>query len=185
VRGLLSDGVLSARSLYVPLALLALAILSSNTTPTPVESRLPVAAAILQLVDDGRVRLDDEVTRWLPRFPAKVTVRQLLGRTAGLAPVTEEHGGTAQLIEATSAPAPGGPYDPAADDVVLALIVEKATGMRLAKALRRLVGLTVAADPGVIPRPEILVASTTWIAWLGTHQRALGDRLAREVFGLN
>jgi CubicO group peptidase (beta-lactamase class C family) len=40
------------------------------------------------LVDDGRMRLDDPVVRWLPHFSGggreKVTIRQLLTHTAGL-----------------------------------------------------------------------------------------------------
>lgn len=50
-----------------------------------------VTAAVLQLVEDGRIDLDDPVTDWLPDFrPALdgetpvVTIRQLLTHTAGL-----------------------------------------------------------------------------------------------------
>ncbi|WP_428568498.1 MAG: serine hydrolase domain-containing protein [Solidesulfovibrio sp. DCME] len=51
-----------------------------------------VSAAALALADQGRLSLDDPVTRWLPYFqarladgsPATITVRQLLTHTAGL-----------------------------------------------------------------------------------------------------
>lgn len=51
-----------------------------------------VSAAALALVDQGKLSLDDPVTRWLPEFtprladgkPATITVRQLLTHTAGL-----------------------------------------------------------------------------------------------------
>lgn len=45
------------------------------------------AAAILLLVEDGRVRLDDPVRNWLPSLPsatAAVTLRHLLTHTSGL-----------------------------------------------------------------------------------------------------
>jgi len=45
------------------------------------------AAAILALVDEGRLRLDDSVSRWLPYFKGDkkgITVRQLLSHTSGL-----------------------------------------------------------------------------------------------------
>jgi CubicO group peptidase (beta-lactamase class C family) len=44
--------------------------------------------AVMILVDDGKMRLDDPVSRWLPHFTGrgreKVTVRQLLTHTSGL-----------------------------------------------------------------------------------------------------
>jgi len=44
--------------------------------------------AVMLLVDDGKMRLDDPVSRWLPHFTGrgreKVTVRQLLTHTGGL-----------------------------------------------------------------------------------------------------
>jgi serine beta-lactamase-like protein LACTB len=67
-----------------------------------VESRLPVtpnhrfrtgtasivftSAAIGLLLDEGRLKLDDEIQRYVPEFPAKqwpVTVRQVMGQVAG------------------------------------------------------------------------------------------------------
>jgi CubicO group peptidase (beta-lactamase class C family) len=68
-----------------------------------IESRLPVtlnhrfrtgtasivftSAAIGLLLDEGRLKLDDEIQRYVPEFPAKqwpVTVRQAMGDVAGL-----------------------------------------------------------------------------------------------------
>lgn len=44
--------------------------------------------AVMVLVDDGKMRLDDPISRWLPSFTGrgreKVTVRQLLTHTSGL-----------------------------------------------------------------------------------------------------
>ena len=45
------------------------------------------AAAILQLRDQGKLSLDDDITKWLPDFDTrgnKVTLRHLLGHTSGI-----------------------------------------------------------------------------------------------------
>ena len=46
-----------------------------------------VATLILQLVADGRMRLDDTVERWLPGmlpYGKRITVRELLNHTSGI-----------------------------------------------------------------------------------------------------
>lgn len=50
------------------------------------------AAAILQLRDEGKLSLDDEITKWLPDFDTRgnrVTVRRLLDHTSGMVGLTE------------------------------------------------------------------------------------------------
>jgi len=50
------------------------------------------AAAILQLRDEGKLSLDDEITKWLPDFDTrgnKITVRRLLDHTSGIVGLTE------------------------------------------------------------------------------------------------
>jgi CubicO group peptidase (beta-lactamase class C family) len=49
-------------------------------------SKLFVATAIMQLVEQGRMRLDDPVSSWLPELavPAEVTVRHLVTHTSGI-----------------------------------------------------------------------------------------------------
>jgi len=50
------------------------------------------AAAILQLRDQGKLSLDDEITKWLPDFDTrgnKVTLRHLLGHTSGVGELGE------------------------------------------------------------------------------------------------
>ena len=50
------------------------------------------AAAILQLRDQGKLTLDDDITKWLPDFETrgyKVTLRHLLGHTSGIAELGE------------------------------------------------------------------------------------------------
>src|ERR1044071_3124565 len=46
-----------------------------------------LAAVVLQLVDEGKLRLDDDVTKYVPEAPAlehHVTVQQLLNHTSGI-----------------------------------------------------------------------------------------------------
>jgi CubicO group peptidase (beta-lactamase class C family) len=50
-------------------------------------SKMITAVAILQLVDQGRLKLDDDVRKYVPYYPKKkwrFTVRQLLTHTAGI-----------------------------------------------------------------------------------------------------
>jgi CubicO group peptidase (beta-lactamase class C family) len=50
------------------------------------------AAAVLKLAEEGKLGLDDDVTRYLPEAPTqgrKVTIRQLLSHTSGIADVAE------------------------------------------------------------------------------------------------
>ena len=45
------------------------------------------AAAIMKLVDQGRVKLDDDLSKYVPQFPLqgkKVSIRQLLNHTSGI-----------------------------------------------------------------------------------------------------
>ncbi|SDF43760.1 CubicO group peptidase, beta-lactamase class C family [Lentzea fradiae] len=42
------------------------------------------AAAVMTLVEDGRVELDDEVHDHLPQLPPRITVRHLLNQTSGI-----------------------------------------------------------------------------------------------------
>jgi D-alanyl-D-alanine carboxypeptidase len=48
-----------------------------------------VAILILQLVGEGKVSLDDDISRWVPNVPngSQITIRQLLNHTSGLGDV--------------------------------------------------------------------------------------------------
>lgn len=49
------------------------------------------STAILMLVDDGKIKLDDDITRFLPDYPTKgkrITVENLLNHTSGIASYT-------------------------------------------------------------------------------------------------
>src|SRR5688572_2388762 len=50
------------------------------------------AVALLQLRDDGKLSLDDDITKWLPDFDTrgnKLTLRRLLDHTSGMVGITE------------------------------------------------------------------------------------------------
>ncbi|HWM86992.1 MAG TPA: serine hydrolase domain-containing protein [Kofleriaceae bacterium] len=49
------------------------------------------AAAVMKLVDAGKIRLDDPITAYLPDYPTreKITIRQLLTHTSGVKSYTE------------------------------------------------------------------------------------------------
>lgn len=136
--------------------------------PVPADARFRIgsatkmftAALVLQLADEGRLRLDDPVRRWLPGvLPASyptVTVEQLLAHTSGLPMSTEDaghddpawvvrhrfdwHSPRAVVRTATRQPMafpPGTAQQYNGVNYFLAgMIVERATGHRYAHELR-------------------------------------------------
>jgi D-alanyl-D-alanine carboxypeptidase len=114
-----------------------------------------VAALVLKLSEDGVVRLDDQLARWLPQFPDanRITVRELLNHTSGVFDVSEDPAFLeAQFAHPRQRWKPerilsyvGRPlFRPGADwsysntnYILLGLIVEKATGSTVAEELRR------------------------------------------------
>jgi CubicO group peptidase (beta-lactamase class C family) len=109
------------------------------------------AAAILTLVEDGKLRLDDRARQWLPSLPAAtdgVTIHQLLTHTSGLIDYEDviPPDTTAQLHDADVLRllesqdrtyfAPGTSYRYSNSGyALLALIVERASGMPFATFL--------------------------------------------------
>ena len=68
--------------------------------PMPVDAMFEIgsitkqftAVALLQLRDEGKLSLDDEITKWLPDFDTrgnKVTLKRLLDHTSGIKGITE------------------------------------------------------------------------------------------------
>lgn len=123
-------------------------------------TKLFTAAAILSLVEDGAVRLDDPIAAYLPDYPgagaSEVTLRQLLNHTSGLRqfdtvssyqdaftngiPQYQRPLTTHNLLEVCCsgplANAPGDSFDyNNADYIVLARIIERVTGRSFGGAL--------------------------------------------------
>jgi CubicO group peptidase (beta-lactamase class C family) len=127
-------------------------------------SKMFTAAAVLQLVDDGSIRLDDTFDRHLPEYPKRVssvvTVRHLLAHTSGIelddSPAFNEAVLSAEtvgeIIEAQIAHihemnegrfenfAPLGTYDYSNEEYdILGAVLESVTGKPWTEALRELV----------------------------------------------
>ncbi|MFI1096581.1 serine hydrolase domain-containing protein [Streptomyces sp. NPDC020917] len=116
-----------------------------------------MATALLQLVDEGAVRLDDPISRWLPDFPyaRRITLRMLGSSTTGLHDyVTDpeflarleaapfKHWTPAELLSyPLSHPlwyAPGTNWSYShANFVLLGAVLEKITGVRLDRLLQQ------------------------------------------------
>jgi CubicO group peptidase (beta-lactamase class C family) len=120
------------------------------------------AAAVLQLAEVGKLRLDDEITSYLPDYPVRgnrVTVRQLLNHTSGIRNMTALGAPYWSQISRDVQPEdvirifqnepfdfpPGEHYSYSNSGYfLLGVIIEKASGMKyseyLAKNVRLLVG---------------------------------------------
>ena len=114
-----------------------------------------VAATILQLVDDGRLHLDDSVRTHLPavtQVSPEITIRQLLDHTSGLADVfnattrrgLEDHPERAWSAKRVLATLHGPWYQPGegwayanTNYMLLGMIVERVTGSTLEQELER------------------------------------------------
>ena len=136
------------------------------------------AAAVLRLVDTGSIKLDDRIGNFVPDIPGatQITIRDLLIERSGLpdinalpgyAEILQHHQTPASLVAKIS----GRPllFEPGSKFLheehcaynVLALIIEKKTGLPFAAALERLVfrpmGLTASGvDDDSMPQAEDL-----------------------------
>lgn len=131
-----------------------LADLEHGTAATPATnyrlasvSKQFIAAAVLLLAEDGRLRLDDPARRWLPELPsgdAAITLHHLLSHSSGLvdyedliAPDTTAQLSDADVLRLLSADhagyfAPGSGYRYSNSGyVLLGLVIERASGQRL------------------------------------------------------
>ncbi|HET7844911.1 MAG TPA: serine hydrolase domain-containing protein, partial [Xanthomonadales bacterium] len=110
------------------------------------------AAAILLLVEDGKLALDDPLRKWLPSLPVEadaITLRQLLTHTSGLVDYEDvmDPADTRQVLDADVLRllegehrlyfAPGSQWRYSNSGyALLALVVERASGMRFPEFLR-------------------------------------------------
>jgi D-alanyl-D-alanine carboxypeptidase len=103
------------------------------------------AAAIMKLVEDGKISLDDSVTKWLPEVPAGwsgVTVRQCLSHTSGLPDIILDPCSLALVADTreeaikklAATPAPNKPGETwnynQTGYVLLGMILEKVSGLK-------------------------------------------------------
>jgi len=113
------------------------------------------AAAVLQLADAGKLKLDDEITRFLPDYPVRgnrVTVRQLLNHTSGIRSMTALGAPYWSQIARDATPEdiigifrnepfdfpPGGHYAyNNSGYFLLGVIIEKASGMKYGEYLAK------------------------------------------------
>jgi CubicO group peptidase (beta-lactamase class C family) len=165
-----------------------------------------ISTLLLRLVDEGKVKLDDKVSKWLPKLRDgdRVTLRMLAAMTAGyhdyeLDPrlntqlysnpfgvVTTKR----QLSLALDEPqqfTPGTNWSYAHSDyVILGLALQKITGQPLAVALRKRVlrplGLrnTVAAQTAAIPEPVLHAYSGERRPFLGIPPSTPSSRTRRS-----
>jgi D-alanyl-D-alanine carboxypeptidase len=118
-------------------------------------TKLFLANLILQLVDDGRLALEDRVSTFLPDLPGagRITVRQLLNHTSGLSDYTRDEDfdrlylteprrewGPQELIDIAlkngSTFAPGASWEYSNTNyIILGLVAEGVTGRPLAELL--------------------------------------------------
>ena len=113
------------------------------------------AAAVLRLIDAGRLTLDAPVSSIIPEYPhGAITIRQLLTQTSGIADINDlpgydellkSHQDAASLVAKTAAlpplrrPGLGYSREEHSAYNLLALIVERETGQSFRDALERLV----------------------------------------------
>lgn len=110
------------------------------------------SAAIMKLVEQGRVRLDDDLSKYVPQFPLqgkKVSIHQLLNHTSGIHSYTSEPAwqktwndvlSPDAIIKFVAADtfdfAPGSAYRyNNTGYVLLGMVIEKASGQKYAKYL--------------------------------------------------
>ena len=114
-----------------------------------------MAALVLSLAEQGRLRLDDRLSRWLPTYPnaRNVTLRQLLSHTSGLFNVDENESYVeavdralgrdwtpAQVLRYVRRPyfAPGeGWHYSDTNYVLLGLVIKRASGTTVAAEMHR------------------------------------------------
>jgi len=141
----------------------------TSQTALPFDSitKIATAALALRLVEEGRLRLEDPIVRWYPRWRGdrRATIRDLLGHTAGARDPQGEFDPDEPLSQRralAAAPDPTRRTESAfysnVGYVIAGLALERAAGEPLAAAMRRRVfghpgGDGLAFQPAERPRP--------------------------------
>lgn len=144
------------------------------------------SVVILQLVGEGRLRLDDSVTEWLPGMPADVTLRQLLNHTSRLHSYTDDLPDAAGIVRdryehwdpaETLAGAVGKPRTTEAwsysntNYVALGLLIEAVTGAAYEEEVRTRVLEPVGLRRTQLPGDEIELPEPHLHAYLEVEGR--------------
>jgi D-alanyl-D-alanine carboxypeptidase len=131
-----------------------------------------VATVVLQLVGEGRLRLDDNLERWLPGLVPggeQITARHLLNHTSGLYNYTDDlpepprRFRPRELVAIATGHkplfAPGTQFSYSNTNYIPAgLVVERVTGQRLAAQLRQRILQPLALDGTELPTTERRIA---------------------------
>ena len=156
-----------------------------------------VAAATMQLVDEGVLTLDDPVTKWLPKTSwSSVTIRQLLSHTSGIGDVFRNNAfitlldrnraksfSAAQALgyvpKSTSAPGAGFAYSNT-NFIILGEILAAATGKPAAVVIRERL-----LDPLGLAHTFVQGAETPAAGTLahGYDPAAVGQSVGRDLTG--
>ena len=151
------------------------------------------SAAAMVLVDQGRLRLDDRVGRYLPEFrdglKSQVTIRQLLTHTSGLPvglqlPRRSPAVSRRMVLRAPLEAPPGerSAYSDVGPDV-LGLVLERVTGMPLDRFVRRAI-YTPLGMRNTMFRPSPSLASRIAPTERGIPRGEVHDRNARALGGV-
>ena len=131
-----------------------------------------VATVVLQLVGEGRLRLVDNLERWLPGLVPggeQITVRQLLNHTSGLYNYTDDlpepprRFRPRELVAIATGHkplfAPGTEFSYSNTNYILAgMLVERVTGDRLAAQLQRRIFRPLGLDDTELPTTQERIA---------------------------
>jgi D-alanyl-D-alanine carboxypeptidase len=126
-----------------------------------------VAALILQLVEEGRFTLEDPLRKWLPDYPNidnNITVRQMLNHTSGIYDIVKNSRSPWQMAYKSTkmwtqeqiladlvdkpyfTPGNGWHYS-STNYILLRMIVEKVTGLKVSESYCQMLCMTLGGDP--------------------------------------
>ena len=160
-------------------------------------SKAFTAAAVLALVEDGKLSLDDKVSKWLPDLTSadQITVRQLLSHTSGYSDYWPQDYVMEMVTKPTTARAIADSYAKApldyqpGDDwqysntgyVVAGLIVEKASGKPLFQFMQDRILTPIGIDDALDAGAVDLKAPDA----LGYQRQGLGPNRLTPLAGRN
>ena len=161
---------------------------------------LATAPSVMLLVQKGRLKLDDPVSKYLPAFgqagKKKITLRQLLVHYSGLPadlrktkrrPITSKNA-LSRIYQARLVAPPGQRFIYSdLGFVVLGKVVEKVTGQSLARfAQENIFSPLGMASTGFLPHPEVIpnIAPTERLKEGGMLRGQVHDPLASKLGGI-